>query len=186
MSDLAGLKGSWNDLSNECIICQLTEIRCMPDAHFACCLQAAEGYLALNMPLEALEELERFEDGCQSADETIILRIEVLNRLERWDEVLLHCDGALAQNPRCSKLYLLCAPAVQHVKGTRAAIAFLEKGSFAMPENAEVAFALAHLLCEAKEFFDAKDYLMGAFDLDPALRSRAREEQAFERLWPWL
>lgn len=149
-------------------------------------LDAAEGYLALGMPLDAWAETEAIEPERRADSMVCILRVHILNRLERWEAAATLGHGALKQWPDIGDLYLSTAYAVRRWSSLAEARAVLLLGESVLSKVAVWHFNLACYDCQLGDMASAKTRLFTAIALDSKFRAVALEDDDLEPLWSSL
>ncbi len=58
-------------------------------------LNAAEGFLQLGMPEDGWNELEEIEPELRHLPDVMVLRVDILNALKRWEAATIIGQGAI-------------------------------------------------------------------------------------------
>jgi tetratricopeptide (TPR) repeat protein len=69
-------------------------------------LLAAQGYIELEMPDEALRELDAISQGDQNREEVLQMRLFVFMRSRQWDDALDICSRLRRESPDCTTGYI--------------------------------------------------------------------------------
>lgn len=106
-------------------------------------LSEAEGYVMLNMPLKALEILERRSDWANMQFEASLIAGEALRMLERYREAAKSFENAAKLRPNDLQMAIPLAWCYKRTNRLAQAIATLETASNAHPEEALLHYNLA-------------------------------------------
>ncbi len=145
-------------------------------------LDEAEGYLMLNLPVRALEILERRADWATMQFEASFLAGEALRSLERYREALKPLEIAAKLRPSDVGVAIALGWCYKRTHRLAQAIDALER---AVRFNADAPLLHYNLACYwslANNTTKALDELTVALDLDPALRSLIAIETDFDKL----
>jgi tetratricopeptide (TPR) repeat protein len=149
-------------------------------------VRAAQGYVDLGMPHEALREVDKAPADCQERLEIVLVRMEILRQLERWAEGAKLGQTALSHHADCAELYLIAAYAVRRHEGLEQAKAVLLSGEAILAKEAMFHFNIACYECQLGCLEAAKKRLERAFALDDKYRKVGREDPDLEPLWGWI
>ncbi len=149
-------------------------------------VRAAQGYVELGMPREALEELGALPEASQNRIEAILMRMEILRFLKQWEECATMGQLALGRHGECGGLYLITAYAVRRSQGLERAKALLLSGESVLKEEAMFHFNIACYECQLGNLNCAKERLQRAFALDPKYRNVGKEDPDLTPLRDWL
>ena len=157
-----------------------------PDSVFDRLLEAAEGYFQLFMWQDAWDELEKLEPKYKHLQSVIVLRVLILNNLEKWEDAAIVGKWALRQYQDFGPLYLATADALRKSAGPGEAKALLVKGEPVLKDEGIYHFLLACYECQLGNLEAAKEGLKRAFKLDQRLRERMPHESDLEPVWKSL
>ena len=149
-------------------------------------LSAAEGYLELGMPAEAWLELEEIHAELHGEPQILLLRLHVLNKLERWEEATILGKSALKQHPLNGEFYLVTSYATRRCENLELAREILSSGNPVLMNEAIFHYNLACYDCQLGDEERAKAGLQRAIRLDRQFRQTALEDDDLRPLWEWL
>ncbi|MFO0907618.1 MAG: tetratricopeptide repeat protein [Isosphaeraceae bacterium] len=145
-------------------------------------LDEAEGYLMLDLPLRALEIIERRADWATMQFEASYLMGEALRSLERYRDALKPLEVAAKLRPNDVGVALALGWCYKRTHRLAQAIDALERAVRADPDVALLHYNLACYWSLASNVSKALDELAVALDLDPNLRSLIADETDFDQL----
>lgn len=145
-------------------------------------LEAARGYLALDMPKQALRELNAIDspDDCPFAAHQ--LRGEALRQHADYESALAAYRRALAVEPTDLSVLLGMAWCFKRTDRLPEAIGAMEQAYLAAPKEAIVLYNLACYHCLAGHKAEALSWLGRSLRLDGSLRKLIRDESDFDSL----
>lgn len=146
-------------------------------------LLAAEGYLDLGMPQKAWDELEEIAPEDRTRVETLLMRLAVLQSLEKWEFAATIARGAVQKHPDCADLYILGACVIRRAENLEAAFAFLQSGHLCMEENATFWFNLGCYHCQLGRMDEAIECVRLAVEIDLEFKRMAVEDGDLEPMW---
>jgi tetratricopeptide (TPR) repeat protein len=146
-------------------------------------LDAAEGYLLLELAPQALAALEQIP--CDTEDQAValaadILRGEVYRSLHRYHEALDACQRAIRQRPKDVSLLLMMAWCYKRTDELPRAIAALEEASRIDSRQAIIPYNLACYFSLAGEKEKALGHLERALRIDKSFRDQIDDESDFD------
>ena len=154
-----------------------------PDQRF---FEAACGYLALELPLEANEELEKIDPFNRAVPEVLGLRVEIYRKLEKW-ELMAEIAKRLSEfQPDEVQWILSYAFATRRAVSIEVAKEILLESVAKFQKEAVIFFNLACYECQLQQLESAKEYLRRAFDIDPEWRLQALQDEDLKPLWDSL
>ncbi|MFO0954507.1 MAG: tetratricopeptide repeat protein [Isosphaeraceae bacterium] len=145
-------------------------------------LDEAEGYLMLNLPVRALEILERRADWATMQFEASFLKGEALRSLERYREALKPLEIAAKLKPADVGVAIALGWCYKRTHRLAQAIDALERAARHNPDEPLLHYNLACYWSLASNVAKALDELTVALDLDPDFRSLIPVESDFDRL----
>ena len=147
-------------------------------------LEAAEGFLALGMPMDANEELESIAPEARHLSEVLEVRLGIFENLERWELVQTVAATLAGRDAHNLRAWLAWTTAERRQGRQDEARRVLSAGITANSgRSGELWIALACLECDAGNLDRAKDALHKAIDTDGNLRLRALQDPALAPLW---
>ncbi|MES2573100.1 MAG: hypothetical protein V4710_23960 [Verrucomicrobiota bacterium] len=148
-------------------------------------LSAAEGYLMLGMANEAWEQLEEISVALNEVPEIVLLRLHVLNKLEKWEAATTLGHSAIQQHPQEGDLYILTAYAKRRFIDIAHAKPILLAGEAVLKDEPAFHYNLACYECQLADLPAAKTRLNRAFELDKTYHSAALDED-LQPLREWI
>ena len=145
-------------------------------------LEAACGYLELNMPQHALRELDRIADPEAVAFEFYRLRGEALRASGQFDSALEAFAPALAEKPDDLSVLMGMAWCYKRTGQLARAIAAMEQAYRAHPKEPIVLYNLACYFSLGGEKSQALSWLGRALRMESSLRKLVPEEPDFDPL----
>lgn len=145
-------------------------------------LTAAEGYLELQLPAQALRELERLESGDRRTSEALYLAGEALRALHRYREAIPVLKSAAERAPSKLHIRLALGWCYKRVGKIEQAIEALHK---ALEEDLQEPIVFYNLACYyslAGQRDPALTHLAHALSLDPGYRDQIGSESDFDSL----
>lgn len=144
--------------------------------------EAARGYLALGLQEEAAGELTGILPHAAIDPEPMLLRLQVLRNLSRWEEMRALADELIVLQPRVSRWTIEKFWAVRYADGPAAACVWLDQAEEKFPLNGEVQMARACCLAQLGRLEEAFRRVDRALRLDDTLYSWLEEEADLEPL----
>lgn len=145
-------------------------------------LEAARGYLTLEMPRQALEELDRIDDPETCSLAVDQLRGEALRQADRYAEALQAYQRALAEDPDDVSVLLGMAWCYKRIGRLPKAIEMTERAHQASPQEPIILYNLACYFALAENKPQALSWLGRALRMEPSLRKLISEESDFDAL----
>ncbi len=149
-------------------------------------LQPALGYLELGMFEEANEELEELPPELRAADEVLGLRIEILQKLAKWESARVLAESLAKRSPGNPGWWLSWSYALRREQSVLAAQTVLRKASEIHPDIALIAYNLACYACVLGDLAEARTLLKIAFGMDMTFKRIALDDTDLEPLWTTL
>jgi len=155
----------------------------MNQAYF---LEAAQGFLELRMPKEALKELEKLSSESQQEMEVLLLKSSAHMYLKQWKKAFTfgnQCCEAYPHDPRC---FIQSAFCLHELKRTEEAKNRLLGGPPGIRNIPEFYYNLACYELALGEIDNAKRALSRAFRMDERgeyLRKAAGLDEDLKPLW---
>ena len=145
-------------------------------------IEAARGYLVLEMYEHALRELAAVRDASLHHFEIHQLRGEALRGLGRWSEAIVSCTRALAERPRSLPVLMAAADCYRALGKIDRAIATLEEANRLFPNEPAVLFLLARLSVTSGDAPAALQWLDEASQICPEVALYAEDDLDFAAL----
>ena len=139
-------------------------------------LTAAQGYLELGMPAEALRELEQLPLEFSARAEILQLRLVILMRAREWSAALETCEELRIRYPERSVGYIHGAFCLHELRRTDEARAMLLEGPESLRRDPTFHYNMACYEATLGESERAMQYLRVSFSLDPAFVRIARND----------
>ena len=137
-------------------------------------LTAAQGYIELDMPEDALAELDSLPGGERECEQAMQLRLFILMRSQRWDEALAACARLREIYPEHIAGYIHGAFCLHERGKTAEARDLLLSGPAALEEEATYFYNLACYSAVLGDTETAMDYVKTSFVMDDKFREIAR------------
>ncbi len=145
-------------------------------------IAAAEGYLALELPDQALESLAAVPEPEQAVYMIAYLQGQALRLLERYDEALEAFQRAVAVNPKNIDLLLAMAWCYKRVDRLDLAIEATERAYQVSPKTALILYNLACYFALAGRKQDALSWLGRALRIDRSYSELVPGEHDFDAI----
>lgn len=145
-------------------------------------LRAAQGYLELGMPEEALAELEALSPEELIRPEVLRIRLSIAVEAKRWEAGLLLSRQLCAAEPRETHGYIQAAYCLHELGRTAEAKQTLLDGPQTLLLEAIYYYNMGCYHARLGEIEDAQAYVERAFELDPEFRENARTDPDLENL----
>ena len=139
-------------------------------------IQAVSGYLDLGMLLEAWDELESLAPEDRANVNVITLRLEILQRLEKWESARVIAESMATKFPENPDWWIAWAYALRREKSIEEARGVLCEAVQRHPGVALISYNLGCYASVLGEMDEAKKLLHRAFSLDPELKMTALDD----------
>ena len=146
----------------------------LPSMSFEKCLLAAQGYLELGMPVEALAELDALPEEDRDAESAMQLRLFIAMKNHNWDDSLRICERMRELHPQAVSGYIHGAFCLHERGLTDAALKLLLSGPPALAEEATYFYNLACYSAVLGHLENALDYVRTSFEMDDKFRDIAK------------
>lgn len=137
-------------------------------------LLAAQGYIELEMPDEALRELDSIPSGEQEREDVLQLRLFVFMRSREWDNALAVCSRLRERYPDCSTGFIHGAFCLHEMNRTREARDLLLQGPVSLHEEATYFYNLGCYDAVLGNHEEAERNLKTSFKMDEKFREIAK------------
>ena len=145
-------------------------------------LEAARGYLMLDMPQHALRELEAISDPHRCIFPLNQLRGEALRHSGDYDTALTAYDRALQERPADLSVLLGIADCYRHTDRLSRAVSALQQAYRADPQQPVVMYRLACCYAQLGQKSQALSWLGRALRMDASLRALLPRDPDFDHL----
>jgi predicted Zn-dependent protease len=149
-------------------------------------MEAAHGFHELGMYDDAWTVLDDLPPEDKSHPLVVLLRMDILLGLERWDDAVALGTGACRQWPVIDGFFLKTVTALMELHDYRKAKALLLAGPESLHQKAAYWYDLACCQCRTGEIEEAKKSIVECFELDKILRMRALYDPDLEGIWESL
>jgi predicted Zn-dependent protease len=139
-------------------------------------LTAAQGYLELDMPREALQELNELSEDLKSHAEIFQLKLVILMRMKEWEQGAELCRKMIARFPKLSIGYIHGAFCLHELGRTAEAKSLLISGPSSLLREATYHYNLACYEAVLGNLDEAKQYLQASFSMDHHFRAIAQRD----------
>jgi len=139
-------------------------------------INAAQGYMELGMPDEALAELERVPSGERGSEDAVQLRVYILMRSQRWQQALAACEELRAARPGFPLAYIHGAFCLHELGRTAEAVALLNRGPESLQREPVYFYNLGCYHAVLGDPDEAKKCLRTSFGMDGKFREIARHD----------
>lgn len=140
------------------------------------CLSAAEGYLQLEMPSDAMEEIAKLPKHVRSGIHASELELAAEMMRKNWNrgaELASHlCD----KKPTKKSYFLHAAYCLHETGDTLAAKSFLMSGPKSLLKDGLFHYNMGCYSAVLGNNKEAKQYVLAAFEIDPTLRDTAQSD----------
>ena len=141
---------------------------------FEKCLLAAQGYLELGMPVEAMAELDAMPTEDKEVESALQLRLFITMKSHNWDESLRICERLREIYPEAVSGYIHGAFCLHERGCTDAALKLLLSGPPTLAEEATYFYNLACYSAVLGDLDNALDYAQRSFAMDDKFRDIAK------------
>jgi hypothetical protein len=156
-----------------------------PEIHF---LNAAEGWLGLDVPHEARVELDAIAPEFQNHPDVLEMRWQLHTRLENWEDALHVAQLELQHKPEDSAGWLHHAYALRRASrgGLVMAWGALLPAAQKFPKEPVIAYNLACYACQLKQMETAREWLERAVKVGgrEEICKMALADDDLKPLWP--
>lgn len=155
------------------------------DAASTC--QRALGFLELGMPQDAWEELGELPAEIAETSPVIQMKVEVLNRLKRWQDAAELCRPMIEREPGELFWWIQRAFSLRRSESIESAEAVLRSALVHHPPEGVLIYNLACYACVQGRLDEARDFLGRSISGDPDTIIRmALQDPDLAALRPWV
>lgn len=146
-------------------------------------LDAAQGYIALGMHLEANEELEQIDPFCRALPAVLAVRLAVYEAAAKWELSEAVAKRLWDADPTNAQWAISLAYATRRLRSLEAAKVILLTASAEHSEEPIIHYNLACYECQLGDLDAAKEHLKLAIELQPKCRDIALDDPDLEPFW---
>jgi tetratricopeptide (TPR) repeat protein len=143
-------------------------------------LLAAQGYIELEMPDEALRELDAIPQPDQAREEVLQMRLFVFMRSRQWDEALGICARLRRERPDCTTGYIHGAFCLHEMGRTLEAKHLLLAGPACLLREPTYHYNLGCYDAVLGNLDEASHHLETSFQMDRKFREIAKYDPDLE------
>ncbi len=148
------------------------------------CCRRAIGYLELGLPEEALAELD---EATTATSQALQLRVEILFRLQRWNQAAGICVPMLEQEPGEPAWWIQAAYALRRARSVEEAEPILRAALDHHPDEVLILYNLACYACVQGRPDEARDLLARAIEHERAqVLLMAAHDPDLAAILPWI
>ena len=137
-------------------------------------LLAAQGYIELEMPDEALREIDALSQKDQLRDEVLQMRLFIVMRAKRWEQALAVCARLRGMCPECATGYIHGAFCLHEMGRTLEAKQLLQKGPPSLLGEPTYHYNLGCYDAVLGNLDEAAQHLETSFQMDRKFREIAK------------
>jgi predicted Zn-dependent protease len=137
-------------------------------------LLAAQGYIELDMPGEALRELDSLPDGARECEPAMQMRLFIVMRARQWQEAAALCERMRKVMPENSTGFIHGAFCLHEMGRTAEARALLLAGPAELKLEPTYHYNLGCYAAVLGDQEEARRYLNASFQMDKKFRDIAR------------
>jgi tetratricopeptide (TPR) repeat protein len=146
-------------------------------------LLAADGYLYLGMPAQALKELETIEDAAQHCSPVLRARIRILLHMKRWDQANALSAAGNSLYPEENEFTVQRAFALHRLKKGNDAVQVLLSAPEWIRRTGILHYNLACYEAQLGDLTTARQCIDAAIEINSAFKKNARSDPDLKRLW---
>jgi predicted Zn-dependent protease len=137
-------------------------------------LLAAQGYIELDMPEEALRELDGIEGPARTSGAALQMRLFVVMRTRKWLDAATLCERLREEDPNGSTGYIHGAFCLHELGQTSAARELLLSGPSSLVQEPTYHYNMACYSAVLGDIEEAVQFLETSFTMDKKFRAIAR------------
>ena len=146
-------------------------------------LLAADGYLFLGLPLEALKEMESIDDSAQHASPVLRARVRVLLHLKCWDQANALSEAGNSLYPEENEFTVQRAFALHQLKKGNDAVQVLLSAPEWIRRTGILHYNLACYEAQLGDLTTARQCIQTAIEINSSFKKNARTDPDLARLW---
>ena len=145
-------------------------------------MNAAVGYIELELYEEAEKELDQLPDMHRDRTEVLGIRLEIYQAMRRWEEMRKMAQEIVGRRPEMADGWVALAFATRRAKSIPAAREILLEAARRFPEEAVIAFNLGCYACQSGDLESAEVYVRQAIEQNADFREMARTDEDLRAL----
>ena len=149
-------------------------------------MEAAHGFHELGLHTDAWTVLDDLPPEDKAHPLVVLLRLEILLALDRWEDAVALGTGACRQWPVIDGFFLKTSTALIELKDYQKAKDLFLAGPESLQQKAIYWYDLACCQCRTGEAEKAKKSITECFERDEILRMRALYDPDLEPIWQAL
>ena len=149
-------------------------------------IEAAHGFHELGMHTDAWTVLDDLPPEDKAHPLVVLLRLDILLGMDRWDDAVALGTGACRQWPVVDGFFFKTVTALIELHEYQQAKDLLLAGPESLQQKAPYWYDLACCQCRTGELEGAKKSIVECFERDQVLRMRALDDPDLESLWESL
>jgi len=149
-------------------------------------LNPVRGYFELGLFEDAWTELDKLEPKATAHPETLLLRLDILLALGRWEDAIAMGIGGCQKWSDYDSFFLKTASALISFGDWQNSYGLLRNAPETLLKSAEYHYTLARCASRQGLIKDAKNALSECFKLDKSYRKRFLDDSDLERVWNTL
>jgi len=146
-------------------------------------LQAADGYLFLNMAAEALAEIRSVKKPESSEPDVMLAQNRVLLHLGRWKQVERLAQRAAKAHPEREEFTVQQAFALHQMQKASEAVGVLESAPDWIRRTGILHYNLACYEAQLGDKKAARECINAAFQINEAMRKNAKVDPDLQEIW---
>jgi predicted Zn-dependent protease len=146
-------------------------------------LNPARGYFELGLFEDAWAELDKLEPKATAHPETLLLRLDILLALERWEEAVSVGIGCCQKWRNYDSFFMKTATALISFGDWYHSYGLLKNAPETLLKSPEYHYTLARCASRQGLLTNAKEALAECFKLDKSYRKRFLDDEDLERVW---
>ena len=146
-------------------------------------LLAADGYLYLGMPAQALKELESIDDSFQHVSPVLRARVRVLLHLKRWEQASSLSAAGNSLYPEENEFTVQRAFALHRLKKGGDAVQVLLNAPEWIRRTGILHYNLACYEAQLGDLTTARQCIQAAIEINSSFKKNARTDPDLARLW---
>jgi len=146
-------------------------------------LLAADGYLYLGMPAQALGELEAIPDSAQHTSQVMRARIRVLLHMKRWNDANSLSEAGNSMYPDENEFTVQRAFALHQLKKGNDAVRVLLSAPEWIRRTGILHYNLACYEAQLGDLSTARQCIQAAIEINSSFKKNARTDPDLARLW---